>query len=228
MNARFFKPTKIVWTVFVIFILIMVFGASQRGAFLDEANERPPNSFYTSLPDFIRELPLWEFWVYTIFPIVIMLGGNIWFYGGNIESGLFGREVFFISVNIVYYYIISSSVSYVITNRKHDGWKKNKRNNKILLITSIAYHVFLLVIGVLGFYFVPQNVGYAPSPQESFFFTLTILGSMSTMVFFIVIGMIYWINNQKPKKIITTIPFILFFVILFSLLIGVLPRGANA
>jgi hypothetical protein len=47
------------------------------------------------------------------------------------------------------------------------------------------------------------------------------------MIFFIVMGMIYWANNQKPKRVITAIPFVLFLVILFSLLTGVLPRGAN-
>ena len=212
----------------MVFITILIFGASHRAAFLDEANERQPNPFYASLPDFMQNLPLWEFWIYTILPIFIMLGGNIWFYGGSPESGLFAREIFFISSNIAYYYVISCIVSYLITKRKHDGWKNKKRNNKILLMTSIAYPVFLLAMGMYGLYFVPDDVGYAPSPQESFFFNLTVLGSMSVMIFFIVIGMIYWINNQKPKKIITAIPFGLFFVVLISLLTGILPKGANA
>jgi len=228
MKTSFFKPTKIVWIVFAVLVLIMMFGASQRVALIDEAQDRELNSFYASLPDSIRDFPLSDIWFSTIAPIIVMLGGNVWIFGLDPESGLLDREIFFISLNILYYYTISCSISYVITNRKHDGWKKNKRNNKILLIASVTYPVFLLVLGVYGFYFVPYDVGYAPSPQESFFFVLTVLGSMSVMIFFIVIGMIYWINNQKPKRIITAIPFALFLVILSSLLMGVLPRGANA
>jgi hypothetical protein len=179
------------------------------------------------LPGSIQDLPLSDIWIATTAPIVIMLGANVWIYSLNPESGLFDKEIFFISFNVAYYYVISCSISYVIVNRKHDGWKNSKRNNKIVLILSASYPAFLLILGFYGFYFVPSDASYAPSSQESYFFALTVVGSVSVMIFFIVMGMIYWANNQKPKRVITAIPFVLFLVILFSLLTGVLPRGAN-
>jgi len=228
MKTRFFKPTKITWIVFGALMIIMIFGASQRVALFDDANDRELNLIYASLPDSIQDFPLYDIWVSTIAPIVLVLGVNVWIYGLDPESGLFTKEVFFISFNIAYYYVVSSSVSYVITNRKHDGWKNSKRNNKIILILSALYPSFLLILGVYGFYFVPRDADYALSPQESYFFALTVVGSISVMIFFVVMGMIYWANNQKPKRVITAIPFALFLVILFVLLTGILPKGANA
>lgn len=228
MKARFFKPTKITWIVFTALMIIMMFGASQRVALFDDANDRKLNLIYSSLPDSIQDFPLFDIWVSTIAPIVLVLGVNVWIYGLDPESGSFSKEVFFISFNIAYYYVVSCSVSYVITNRKHDGWKNSKRNNKIILILSALYPCFLLTLGVYGFYFISSDAGYAPNPQESYFFALTVVGSISVMIFFVVMGMIYWANNQKPKRVITAIPFALFLVILFSLLTGILPKGANA
>ncbi len=233
MKSRFLKPTKVTWAVFAVFTVILILGASDRAAFLDEANDRQINSFYSSLPDFMKNSPLWEIWTHTIFPIVIMLAGNIWFYGISPEPAMFAREVFFITFNLVYYYIISSSVSFVINKKKHHDevvWERENesRNNKALLIASVAYPAFLLLTGVYGFLFVTTDVGYAPNPQETFFFQLTTLGSMSAIVFFAVVGMVYWAKNKNPKKSITAIPFVMLLIVLLSLMSGILPRGANA
>lgn len=99
---------------------------------------------------------------------------------------------------------------------------------RILLIISIIYPVFLITIGIYGFFFVPTNVDIAPNPQEVLFFQLTTLGSISTMIFFIVIGIAYRVKNKKAKKSIMTIPFLISTSIFLSLLIGILPKGANA
>lgn len=155
-------------------------------------------------------------------------GGNVWVYGLNPQSGQLAKEITFISVTMVYYYVISCSAAFVICNKKRDGWKNYKRNNRILLIASVAYPALLISAGMYGFYYIQHDVGYAPSPQESFFFKLTILGSMSSMILFVLIGTLYWAGNQKPKKPLTAVPFVLLFVILFLLLSGVLPKGANA
>lgn len=99
---------------------------------------------------------------------------------------------------------------------------------KLLIIASVVYPAFLFSLGIYGFFFVPTDVTYAPNTQEVFFFNLTTLGSISTMIFFVAIGLIYWLKSEKTKKIIILIPFLISLLILFVLLIGILPRGANA
>jgi hypothetical protein len=100
--------------------------------------------------------------------------------------------------------------------------------SRLLIVTSVAYPVFLFSLGFYCFFFVPADVGYAPNPQETFFFQLTTLGPISTIVFFVTIGLVYWLKSKKIKKLIIIIPFLISLTVLFSLLIGILPRGANA
>jgi len=99
---------------------------------------------------------------------------------------------------------------------------------KFLLIASIVYPAFLFSLGFYGFFFVPTDVNYAPNPQETFFFQLTTLGSISVMIFFILIGLVYWYKSENTKKFIIVIPFFISMMILFSLWVRILPLGANA
>lgn len=99
---------------------------------------------------------------------------------------------------------------------------------RLLIIASVLYPAFLFSLGIYGFFFISTDVNYAPNPQETFFFQLTTLGSISVMIFFVAIGLIYWLKNEKAKKLIIIIPFLISLIVLFSLLIGILPRGALA
>lgn len=68
MKTRFFKPAKITWVIFAIFVTVALLGASQRVAFLDDANDRETNLLFQFLPGFVQSFPLYDLWLYTMVP----------------------------------------------------------------------------------------------------------------------------------------------------------------
>ena len=106
--------------------------------------------------------------------------------------------------------------------------KFKKSINKILFIVSISIAAFILSQVIYGEFLLVEDLGVAPSANESFFFALSILGSFFITISFFILGIVYWRKNENPNKIILLIFFIIAIVPIISLMIGILPRGAEA
>jgi len=99
--------------------------------------------------------------------------------------------------------------------------------NKILFIISISVAAILFSHVMFGEFFLIDDRSVAPSPNESFFFSLSIWGSFFVIFSFIILGIVYWRKNEHPNKMMILTFFIIALTPLVALLLGILPRGAN-
>lgn len=106
--------------------------------------------------------------------------------------------------------------------------KFKKPVNKTLFIVSISIASIIFSSVIYGEFLLVDDRTVAPSPTESFFFTLSILGSFFITISFVVLGVVYWRKNEQPNKMMLFIFFVIATIPIILLMTGVLPRGANA
>jgi magnesium-transporting ATPase (P-type) len=106
--------------------------------------------------------------------------------------------------------------------------KFKKPINKVLFIVSILIAAIIFSQVIYGEFFLIGDPGVAPSANESHFFALSILGSFFITISFSVLGIVYWRENERPNKMMVFTFFIIAIIPIIGLMIGVLPRGAEA
>lgn len=106
--------------------------------------------------------------------------------------------------------------------------KFKKPVNKTLFVVSISIASIIFSSVIYGEFLLVDDRTVAPSPNESFFFTLSILGSFFITISFVVLGVIYWRKNEHPNKMMLFTFFIIATIPIILLMTGVLPRGAEA
>lgn len=137
-----------------------------------------------------------------------------------IERGIFMHGALGPVLLIILFGILASPIYAIL--------KFKKSINKILFIASILIAAIIFSQVIYGEFLLIGDSGVAPSANESHFFSLSILGSFFVTISFAVLGIVYWRKNENSNKIIIFTFFIIAIIPVIALMIGLLPRGANA